>query len=94
MWRVAFLSRCAHALTAFSAANVPDFATPYDWTFSTAYCGTLCNGVPAEDTSERLDIELLKRQEPILFYDEVILFEDELADNGSSQLSVKLVRPV
>lgn len=26
-----------------------------------------------------------------MFYDEILLFEDELADNGSSVLSVKIV---
>lgn len=29
--------------------------------------------------------------EPILFYDDLVLFEDELADNGSSVLRVKVV---
>lgn len=33
----------------------------------------------------------LQRQDPILFFDEVPLFEDELHDNGMSILSVKLV---
>ena len=33
----------------------------------------------------------LKTQERIYFYDEVILYEDELADNGTAVLSVKIV---
>ncbi len=35
-------------------------------------------------------MQLLKRQDPIIFYDEVILYEDELADNGSAVMSVRL----
>lgn len=44
-----------------------------------------------EETSERIDYERLKQQEKIFFYDEAILYEDELADNGTSVLSVKIV---
>ena len=43
-----------------------------------------------EPTTEQLDLEKLKRQEPILFYDEFTLYEDELADNGMSTLSLKI----
>lgn len=32
--------------------------------------------------------------EPILFYDDIVLYEDELGDNGSSMLSVKVVRTI
>lgn len=45
-----------------------------------------------EETDERIDYEKLKKQERIAFYDEVILFEDELADNGAAVFSVKIVR--
>lgn len=31
------------------------------------------------------------KPEPILFYDDLVLFEDELGDNGSSMLNVKVV---
>jgi type 2A phosphatase activator TIP41 len=33
----------------------------------------------------------LSRQDPILFYAEVPLFEDELHDNGASSLIVRIV---
>jgi len=36
-----------------------------------------------------IPIELLKRRDPILFADEVVLYESELDDNGISMLSVK-----
>ena len=39
-----------------------------------------------------INIERLKTQEPILFYDENILYEDELADNGTAMLTVRLVK--
>ena len=43
------------------------------------------------ETEDRIDYEKLKEQERIAFYDEVILFEDELADNGAAVFSVKIV---
>ena len=43
------------------------------------------------ETEERIDYQKLKMQERIAFYDEVILFEDELADNGAAIFSVKIV---
>ncbi|KAI0122278.1 TIP41-domain-containing protein [Daldinia grandis] len=41
-------------------------------------------------SSNPIPIELLKRRDPILFFDEVMLYESELDDNGISVLSVKL----
>ena len=43
------------------------------------------------ETEDRIDYAKLKTQERIYFYDEVILYEDELADNGTAVLSVKIV---
>jgi len=40
--------------------------------------------------NEPIPVELLKRRDPILFYDEVVLYESELDDNGISIMSVKL----
>ncbi|GKV43210.1 hypothetical protein SLEP1_g50529 [Rubroshorea leprosula] len=45
-----------------------------------------------EDSEEKLDLVALALKEPILFYDEVVLYEDELADNGVSLLTVKVLR--
>lgn len=49
--------------------------------------------VPASDPGgrDRIPVEKLGAREPILFYDELVLFEDELADNGSSMVVVKVV---
>ncbi len=37
-----------------------------------------------------IPMALLQRPDPILFYDSLILYEDELADNGVSMLSCKI----
>lgn len=47
----------------------------------------------ASPTTQAIDYEQLKVQEKILFYQDLILFEDELDDNGCSALSTKIVRP-
>ncbi|XP_071930927.1 TIP41-like protein isoform X1 [Coffea arabica] len=77
----------------------------YDYTFTTPYSGSETietnseqrgaseesNGnLYWEDCEEQLDLVALASKEPILFYDEVILYEDELADNGVSLLTVKV----
>ena len=43
------------------------------------------------ETEETIDIELLKKKEKIYFFEDIILFEDELADNGCAVLNVKMV---
>lgn len=52
-------------------------------------CAVCC--IQVADTGDRIDYEKLKKQEQIFFYDEVILYEDELADNGTAVFSVKIV---
>jgi len=43
-----------------------------------------------QETTEKIDIEKLKKPDPILFYQDLILYEDELADNGQSMISVRV----
>ncbi|XP_016478783.1 TIP41-like protein [Nicotiana tabacum] len=78
----------------------------YDYTFTTPYSGSetfdtnaervrgLSNesscSLQWEDCTEKIDLVALASKEPILFYDEIILYEDELADNGISLLTVKV----
>ncbi|KAK1322718.1 hypothetical protein QJS10_CPA02g00355 [Acorus calamus] len=75
----------------------------YDYTFTTPYCGSEIVESDAtkelskvgtclhwEDCDERIDLVALASKEPILFYNEVILYEDELSDNGVSLLTVKV----
>ncbi|KAI3712284.1 hypothetical protein L1987_70835 [Smallanthus sonchifolius] len=74
----------------------------YDYTFTTPYSGSenveTSRGIEFEgnnrlkwnDCEEQINVAALTSKEPILFYDEVILYEDELADNGVSLLTVKV----
>lgn len=63
---------------------------PFDWSYSTDYKGT-CSSEPSfEPTDNPIPLALLKRPDPILFFDDVVLYEDELADNGISMLSCKI----
>ncbi|KAJ5234512.1 TIP41-like protein [Penicillium citrinum] len=71
--------------------GIKEVVKPFDWSYSTDYKGTLSpNAQPFEQTTEQIPIELLKRPDPILFFDEVVLYEDELADNGIAMLSCKI----
>lgn len=66
-----------------------DTLKPYDWTYSVNYKGS-CTNLDFEPTDVELPIDKLLKPDPILFFDESILFEDELADNGISMLSTKI----
>jgi type 2A phosphatase activator TIP41 len=76
---------------------------PYDWTYTTTYAGhedsapsasrsaPLWRPAEAGNSSHAIPYAELSRPDPILFYAEIPLFEDELHDNGSSNLLVKIV---
>ena len=77
---------------------VPESAR--DWTFTTHYAGTVgrvgdavgeVRPVRVEPCSERIDLAVLRRPDPILWNATIVLFEDELDDNGVAQYSVKAV---
>ena len=75
--------------------GIKEVVKPYDWSYSTEYEGTVERGSAPEDkalrpTDKKIPIELLKRRDPILFFDEVVLYESELDDNGISIYSAKL----
>ena len=64
---------------------------PFDWSYTTDFKGTLSPGsADFSPTSKPIPLELLKRPDPILFFDDVMLYEDELADNGIAMLSCKI----
>ena len=73
---------------------------PYDWTYTTVYAGhhpspsdeTRWQPAEPDNPSHTIPIAELTRQDPILFYAEIPLFEDELHDNGASHLLVRIVR--
>lgn len=73
---------------------VNDVVKPFDWTFTTKYKGSVFSShnkkLKITETTQRIDVEKLKRKEKILFYDDIHLFEDELADNGCAFLRVKI----
>lgn len=66
-------------------------ARHYDWTYTTKYRGTESGSHRLQrNDEEQLPLAKLARPDNILFYDDMILFEDELADNGISMLNVKI----
>ena len=85
--KVAYAAQWARNST---RSDVKDVVKPYDWTYSTTYKGTGDGFEEAEEPG--VDVARLQKQEPILFYDEVILYEDELADNGTTLVSIRLVK--
>ncbi|KAG6004243.1 hypothetical protein E4U21_001302 [Claviceps maximensis] len=77
--------------------KIKEAVKPYDWSYSTTYSGTVTTTptttpeltfTPSPDA--KMPVELLKRRDPILFYDDVVLYESELDDNGISIYSVKV----
>lgn len=71
--------------------GIKEIVRPFDWSYSTDYKGTLYpTAKEFEPSTVSIPIELLKRPDPILFFDDVMLYEDELADNGISMLSCKI----
>ncbi|CAH1105366.1 unnamed protein product [Psylliodes chrysocephalus] len=70
--------------------NLEEKIKPFDWTFSSDYRGTICGSSAASETDERINIEKLKEKEKILFYQELMLYEDELHDNGISSCTIKI----
>lgn len=73
--------------------GIKEIVKPFDWSYTTDYKGTITNGRQFEAQMENVEpipIDLLKRPDPILFFEEVVLYESELDDNGISVLSCKL----
>ncbi|XP_060531213.1 TIP41-like protein isoform X2 [Cylas formicarius] len=73
-----------------SLENLGQKIKPFDWTFSTDYSGTLSDQAVITPTEERIDMEMLKQKEKILFYHDMMLYEDELHDNGISSCTIKI----
>ncbi|KAG6373808.1 TIP41-like family-domain-containing protein [Boletus reticuloceps] len=76
-------------------------AKPYDWTYTTTYPGhhphaddpsdsTIWTDADPDNPAHTIPLSELTRPDPILFYAEVPLFEDELHDNGSSHILVRI----
>jgi type 2A phosphatase activator TIP41 len=70
--------------------GIKEVVKPFDWSYTTDYKGTTTKGKRFETSNDSIPIDLLKRPDPILFFEEVVLYESELDDNGISVLSCKL----
>lgn len=76
--------------------EVKQVVKPFDWSYSTDYKGTTRMAESSgewqetDQTKHPIRTDLLSRQDPILFFESVDLYEDELADNGIALLSVKI----
>ena len=79
---------------------------PFDWTYTTLHPGSTSTSDsstgehppewrPAPPTHPGIPLASLARTDiPILFFDEVPLFEDELGDNGIANATVRVVSRV
>lgn len=75
--------------------EVKQVVKPFDWSYSTDYKGTTHDEGNREwkqsnQAKHPIRTDLLSRPDPILFFDAVDLYEDELADNGIALLSIKV----
>lgn len=71
--------------------GITEVVKPFDWSYSSDYKGTMRTSSPGfEPSTKPIPLELLKRPDPILFFDEVMLYEDEMADNGITLFSCKI----
>ncbi|CAN8097500.1 unnamed protein product [Discula destructiva] len=95
MLQVAYAGAWSSSRMRSSAHDIQQVVKPYDWSYSTTYAGSETPGAGGHvrlvrSAEKQIPLELLKRRDPILFFDEVVLFESELDDNGVSIYSVKL----
>lgn len=96
MLRVAYAGEWSRSREQTSA-GISEVVRPFDWSYSASYRGDevrTADGRGLREGSEEgkggIPIELLKRRDPILFADEVVLYESELDDNGISVMTVKV----
>ena len=63
----------------------------YDWTYSSPFAAKVEGGKWIELDESGMRMALLTDQAvPILFFDEIVLYEDDLHDNGQVQYTIKL----
>ena len=79
--------------------DIRDVVRPFDWSYSTGWRGRVSSGGGGGSSGgnelavvadAEIPYEKLRRPDPILLFDDVMLYEDELADNGIAMLSVKV----
>ncbi|CAD0086548.1 unnamed protein product [Aureobasidium mustum] len=75
---------------------IKEVVKPFDWSYSTDFKGRTHSPdsavvwQPTDQSKDPIRTDLLSRPDPILFYDDVIFYEDELADNGIAIFSCKI----
>ncbi|MCJ1307400.1 hypothetical protein MMC25_001046 [Agyrium rufum] len=71
--------------------GITEIVKPFDWSYTTDYRGSLASrDWVFQETEKSIPLELLRRPDPILFFDDVMLYEDEMADNGITMFSCKV----
>ncbi|CAN6655731.1 type 2A phosphatase activator Tip41p [Trichomonascus vanleenenianus] len=70
--------------------DIQGIVKPFDWTYTTDYRGSCTGEFVSDRQKPGIPFELLKRPDPILYFDDVSLYEDELGDNGIVSLNVKV----
>jgi hypothetical protein len=85
-----FLVYATDSLSQKQFEDIKEVVKPFDWSYSTDYKGTTPSEPPFGSTETPIPLALLKRPDPIHFFDELVLYEDELADNGIAMLSCKI----
>lgn len=81
-----------HALTGSrekTHEGIKEVVKPFDWSYTTSYSGSTY-GPDLTPTQKPIPLHLLRRPDPILFFEEVMLYESELDDNGISVFSCKV----
>lgn len=69
--------------------EVTEVAKLYDWTYTTSYKGSISEKFQ-QDPNIKIPIDKLTKPDPILFFDDMVLYEDELGDNGISLINCKI----
>ncbi|GAA5876293.1 hypothetical protein JCM3774_003716, partial [Rhodotorula dairenensis] len=99
--RVAYADEWARAQVASGSANNLTVQKPFDWTYTTLHPGSTTSPESgsgsdlawraAPPTHPGIPLASLARTDiPILFFEEVPLFEDELGDNGIANVTVRV----
>lgn len=80
------------ALLGLGSGGIPTIGEfNFDWTYSTPFTGNFRSASWVTCDRSGIDMTLLTdRTQPILFFDDVLLYEDDLHDNGQVQLSIKI----
>ncbi|GAA5905201.1 Tip41p [Sporobolomyces salmoneus] len=94
--RVAHADEWTRGQSSTNSTSHMTIVKPFDWTYTTLHPGTIISS--ADSTWERappthpgIPLALLARTDiPILFFDEVPLFEDELGDNGIADVTIRV----